>query len=107
MPEKESDRPHNLIVIITSNDEPANGHGRDDHNSQPSGVFRHVGAGEFDANGEKACCEDYAHYFEGNDIGVGAPRARIKYVGGMRAYDDTECSAKDDFVDVELCVHDQ
>jgi hypothetical protein len=93
--------------MLTSNNKPTDGHGRNDHSRQAFCVFCHIGTREFNADGEEACCKYYAHYFERDGVRVGAPRSRVEYIADVWTYDDAKCGPKDDFVDVELCVYDQ
>lgn len=57
---------------------------------------------QLNSNGEEAGCEHDPHNFQRNALRLRSPGARVEYVRAMRAHENAESGAEDDFVHVKL-----
>ena len=65
-------------------------------------MIRKIRLGEFNPDRKQTGCESDTHDFQGNDVDVSAPRARIEDVGAVWTENDTAGCSKDNFIDTVI-----
>ena len=66
-------------------------------------MIRKIRLGELNPDRKQTGGESDTHDFQGNDVDVSAPRARIEDVGTVWTENDTAGCSKDNFIDIQLC----